>query len=434
MKHHAATTLRATLVTLTAMFVLSTANAFASQFTVLHNFLEKPAAYPDSGLIIGPDGGFYGTTGIQTAGVCLPKLCGDIFEIKQTSTGWEYRVIHRFHGSKADGELPVGQLLFDGAGNLYGTTFSDGNSNTCGAQQHTDCGTVFELSPTSKGGWSEKVLYRFTHGTDGAYPTGNLVLDSAGNLFGTTLGGGSFNGNNCSLFGCGVVFELSPGASGWTETVLYNFTGGSDGWAPEALTPDKNGNLLGVARSGGTFNSTCGTSGCGTIFKLTPGSGGWSLSVLYSFSGGSDGAYPSSQLILDKQGNLFGTAAGGGLVQCGGFGCGTVFELSPNGSGWNFSDLYSFSGPDGEEPRGILFDSAGNLFGAAIFGGKASFGVLFKLVPGSGKWTETVLYQFQGTSDGRFPNPVILDSVGNLFGTTANGGSRKFGTIFEFTP
>ena len=433
MKHHAATTLRAMLVTLTAMFVLSIANAFASQFTVLHNFLEKPAAYPDSGLIIGPDGGFYGTTGIQTAGVCLPKLCGDIFEIKQTSTGWEYRVIHRFHGSKADGELPVGQLLFDSAGNLYGTTFSDGNSNTCGAQQHTDCGTVFELSPTSKGGWSEKVLYRFTHGTDGAYPTGNLVLDSAGNLFGTTLGGGSFNGNNCSLFGCGVVFELSPGASGWTEAVLHTFTGGSDGYTPRGLTPDTSGNLLGVAESGGTANSNC-EAGCGTVFKLTPAAGGWSLSVIYSFSGGSDGGYPISPLVFDTQGNLFGTTLLGGSVQCPNE-CGTVFELSPNGSGWNFSDVYSFSGPDGADPQGILFDSAGNLFGAAS-GGKTTCGcgVLFELVPASGNWTETVLYTFNGKSDGQFPNPVIQDGAGHLFGTTANGGSDNFGTIFKFAP
>lgn len=429
MKHHAPTILRVT--TLTAMFAVSLANAFASQFTVLHDFLEKPAAYPNSALAVGPDGGYYGTTGIQTTSACLPKLCGDIFEIKQTSTGWKYQVIHRFRGPKADGELPFGPLLFDNVGNLYGTTFSEASSNTCSAQQHTDCGTVFELSPTSSGGWSEKVLYRFTHGIDGAFPTGGLLLDSAGNLFGTTVGGGSFSGNNCSLFGCGVVFELSPGTSGWTETVLYAFTGGSDGWRPESLTADTNGNFMGVAQVGGT-------SGHGTVFELTPRNSGWSLSVLYSFSGGSDGSNPSSQLIFDKQGNLFGTAAGGGLTQCGSFGCGTVFELSPNGSGWNFSDVYSFSGPDGEGPYGILFDPVGNIFGVAVGGNPscpgAGCGVLFKLAPGSGKWTETVLYEFQGTSDGESPNPVILDGAGNLFGTAFGGGSRKFGTIFEFTP
>jgi uncharacterized repeat protein (TIGR03803 family) len=139
-------------------------------------------------------------------------------------------------------------------------------------------------------------------------------------------------------------------------------------------------------------------------------------------------------LVFDRQGNLFGTTLLGGSVQCPNE-CGTVFELSPNGSGWNFSDVYSFSGPDGADPQGILFDSAGNLFGAAS-GGKTTCGcgVLFELVPGSGNWTETVLYTFNGKSDGQFPNPVIQDGAGHLFGTTANGGSDNFGTIFKFTP
>jgi uncharacterized repeat protein (TIGR03803 family) len=438
MKYHAATILRVTLAILTGMFVLLTANAFASQFTVLHNFYEKPAAYPNSGLIIGPDGDFYGTAGIEGATECPPKMCGVVFEIKHTSTGWQYHIVHKFHGPRHDGELPGG-LIFDKAGNLYGTTFSFGHS-TC-VTHHTDCGTVFRLSPTAKGGWEETILYTFTGGADGAYPEGNLVLDSAGNFFGVTLGGGSFKGNLCSTFGCGVAYELSPGASGWAETVLYTFTGGSDGWRPEWLTADNNGNLLGVTYLGGTFNSTCG-AGCGTVFKLTSGLGGWTLSVAYSFSGGNDGAYPSSQLIFDTQGNLFGTAGGGGSVhsaQCiVNGGCGTVFELSPNGSGWNFSGVYSFSGTDGELPRGILFDSSGNLFGAAD-GGKPACpaegcGVLFKLVPSSGNWAETVLYKFKDTTDGEFPSPVIMDSAGNLFGTADGGGARNLGTIFEFTP
>jgi hypothetical protein len=429
MKYHAATRLRATLVTLTVMFALLTANAFASQFTVLHNFLAKPAAYPNSGLIIGPDGGFYGTAGFWGGHPC-PKLCGSVFEIKQTSTGWQYQVIHTFHGPNHDGESPIGPLLFDSVGNLYGTT-SAVNSTGC-FTRHTDCGTVFKLSPRSNG-WVETILYKFTGRADGAWPAGNLVLDSAGNLYGTTLAGG--NNNLCGQV-CGVAYELSPGASGWTETVLHTFTGGSDGWGPRGLTPDSSGNLLGVAAYGGTVNSTCG-SGCGTVFKLTPGAGGWSLSVIYSFSGGSDGAAPFSPLVFDRQGNLFGTAARGGLAQCAGEGCGTVFELSPNGSGWNFSEVYSFSGPDGAEPQGIVFDSSGNLFGSAD-GGKTTCGcgVLFKLAPGSGNWTETVLYTLNGTTDGEFPNPVVLDSAGNLFGTAVYGGSssQKLGTIFEFTP
>jgi uncharacterized repeat protein (TIGR03803 family) len=427
MKYHAAAISRVTLAILTGMFILLSPNAFASQFTGLHNFLAKPGEFPNSGLIIGPDGGFYGTTGMSGGSQCFP-LCGAVFEIKQTSTGWQYHIVHNFRGPNHDGESPIGPLLFDNVGNLYGTT-SAVNSTGC-FTRHTDCGTVFKLSPTSKGGWEETILYRFTGRADGAWPAGNLVLDSAGNLYGYTLGGG--NNNLCGQV-CGVVYELSPGASGWTETVLHTFTGGSDGYTPRGLTPDTSGNLLGVAESGGTANSNC-EAGCGTVFKLTPGAGGWSLSVIYSFSGGSDGGYPISPLVFDRQGNLFGTTLLGGSVQCPNE-CGTVFELSPNGSGWNFSDVYSFSGPDGADPQGILFDSAGNLFGAAS-GGKTTCGcgVLFELVPGSGNWTETVLYTFNGKSDGQFPNPVIQDGAGHLFGTTANGGSDNFGTIFKFTP
>jgi hypothetical protein len=212
---------------------------------VLHNFYEKPAAYPNSGLIIGPDGGFCGTAGIQGATECPPKMCGVVFEIKRTSTGWQYHIVHKFHGPRHDDELPGG-LIFDKTGNLYGTTFSFGHS-TC-IPQHSDCGTVFELSPTSKGGWEETILYTFIGGADGAFPVGNLVL----------------------------------------------------------------------------------------------------VSVAYNFTGGSDGAYPISPLQLDSKGNVFGTALAGGVSGCyGGGGCGTVFALSPNGSGWKFTDVYSFSGTDG---------------------------------------------------------------------------------------
>jgi len=265
---------------------------------------------------------------------------------------------------------------------------------------------------------------------DGAFPVGNLAFDSSGNLYGAALGGGSFSGSSCSDFGCGVVYELSPGANGWTETVLYTFTGGSDGWRPNGVTFDTAGNLLGLADHGG--------SGYGTIFKLVSGGGGWTFNLLYAFTGGSDGAYPAYNLLLDSAGNIYGTALGGGLVNCSGSGCGTVFELSPNGSGWTFSNPYSFSGPDGEAPHGILFDPSGNILGVADGGvpncPAAGCGVLFKLVPGSGSWTESVLFTLNGTSDGEFPNPVVMDSAGNLFGTAVGGGTYNKGTLFEFVP
>ena len=297
--------------------------------------------------------------------------------------------------------------------------------------QHADFGTVFRLSRTETGGWAEKVLYRFKGKADGAYPEGNLLLDSEGNLFGSTLGGGSFTFRECQPSGCGVTFELSPDVHGWKESVLHSFTGGSDGYIPEWLTRRPNGNLLGVAYRGGTC--------CGTVFELSPQAGAWTLSVLYSFSGGSDGGYPLSGLILDSQGNIYGSASEGGSKACDG-GCGTVFELSPNGSGWDFTDIYSFSGTDGESPHGILFDGTGNMFGVSLYGGDPNCdspygcGVLFKLVPSAGDWTETVLHKFSGGLDGGVPNPVVLDGADNLFGTAVEGGKRNFGTIFEFAP
>jgi hypothetical protein len=424
MKDHSATT-HALLSILTVLFVFLTTSMFASQFTVLHNFQKHPAAYPATGLIADPAGNLYGTTAIQNT--ACPPLCGSVFQLSKTSNGWQYHVIHNFRGPQGDGELPFGQLLLDGSGDLYGTTFSSGSS-TCNVQHN--CGTVFRLSPSPQGGWTETVLYRFKGKADGAFPVGNLLLDSAGNLYGVTLGGGSFKTSDCQLFGCGVVFELSPGTSGWTETALHTFSGSSDGWRPGWLTLNTDGSFLGITEFGGPANT-------GTVFKLTPMSGNWALSTLYNFTGGSDGAYPTSQLILDSHGNIYGSAAGGGLQQCDS-GCGTIFELSPNGSGWTFSAIHSFSGTDGELPHGILFDSAGDILGVAD-GGKpgcpaTGCGVLFKLVSASGNWTETVLYEFSGGADGGFPNPVVLDSSGNIFGTAGDGGKRNFGTLFEFTP
>jgi len=406
------------LPTVATTLILLVSSSLASEFKVVHNFTAQPGQGPTS-LVAGPDGNLYGTTANE--GTVCPTRCGAVFELARTSGGWQYQVIHLFTGSQGDGEMPLGPLIFDQAGNMYGTTFSRGNSRTCLAQ-HLDCGTVFELSP-SGGGWVEKVLYKFTGSSDGAYPGGNLALDAAGDLYGTTYGGGTF--------GWGVVYELSSGSNGWVETVLYTFTGTSDGGQPEGgVTFDANGNLLGTAYVGGS-------SGFGTVFKLTPGGSGWTQSVLHSFTGGSDGAYPGHNLLLDSAGNIYGAAAGGGLTNCIS-GCGTVFELSPSGSGWTFSDLYSFSGPDGELPGEILFDASGNIFGVADGGllgcPCCGCGVLYKLVPGSSQWAETVLFKFNGTSNGEFPDSLVMDSTGTLYGTASGGGTDNDGTAFGFTP
>jgi uncharacterized repeat protein (TIGR03803 family) len=283
------------------------------------------------------------------------------------------------------------------------------------------------LKPPGQTG-PEQVLYAFQGGNDGSSPSSGLILDSSGNLYGTTENGGG--GTDCSgnYAGCGTVFELSPnGSGGWTETILYSFQGGSDGALPTSgLVFDQAGNLYGTTRfGGGTF---------GTVFELSPkGSGGWTETILYTFTNNSDGAYPQG-LIFDQKGNLYGTTVGGGGLCGGGFNpCGTVFELSPNGSGgWTETSLYVFQVSDGiwNPNPGLVFDQAGNLFGTTPASGENGCvegygcGAVFELSPnGSGGWKETLLFSFQGGSDGVGPNPgLMFDQAGNLYGTAQAGG------------
>ena len=308
--------------------------------------------------------------------------------------------------------------------------------------------------------YAETVPYTFSGGADGAAPSAGLIFDSKGNLYGTAVNGGNTSGTNCPgedpPTGCGVVFELSPpsGGSGpWTQTVLYTFTGGSDGAYPQAsLVLDSKGNLYGTASNGGkTSGSICsGLGGCGVVFELSPPSGGtgpWTESTIYTFTGGADGAIPYASLIFDSEGNLYSTTLGGGES-----GDGTVFELTPPGSGsgpWTETALYGFTGlPDGANPQGnVIFDSAGNLYGTTNGGGATGHGSVFELSPpsgGSGQWAENVLFSFNGRAQGAFPYAgLVFDSKGNLYGTTAIGGSQSgatckrtngCGVVFEVSP
>jgi hypothetical protein len=335
----------------------------------------------------------------------------------------------------SDGASPAAGLVSDASGNFYGTAANGGHlSGSCpGQNPPTGCGVVFELSPPAGGSgpWTETVLYTFTGGSDGAYPQASLVFDSKGNLYGTTSNGGIMSGNCGGLGGCGVVFELSPPAHGgaWTETVLYSFTGGNDGSVPYCnLIFDSRGNLYGTAAGGGSDFG-------GTVFELTPpagGAGSWTESTLYSFTDDTDGGTPVAGLVFDSSGNLYGTTNGGGS------GHGVVFELTPpaGGSGpWTETPIATFTGrADGGYPyAGLTFDAKGNLYGTTAVGGtrngstcKATngCGVVFQLSPIGGAWTETVLYTFTATTDGGFPYAgVILDASGNLFGTTVQGGN-----------
>jgi uncharacterized repeat protein (TIGR03803 family) len=327
----------------------------------------------------------------------------------------KYKMLYKFKGG-ADGNQPVAGLVFDTPGNLYGTTSLGGAHNA---------GTVFELKPTSTGGWTESVLYSFTGGADGAKPQSDLIFDAAGNLYGTASGGGAYTN--------GAVFELAPTSSGWTETVLYSFTGGADGaGAFNGVIFDPAGNLYGATWDGGNVTNFC-YLGCGVVFELARGSNSWTESVLYSFTEGSDGTNSSAGLAFDSAGNLYGSAWNWGT-----YGYGVIFELRPNADGtWTQHVLYSFKGgKDGANPQGrLIFDTAGNLYGTTrnYFSG---YGIVFKLVPNSdGTWTKHTLHQFTGGRDGANPYVgVTFDSAGNLYGATNGGGAYGYGVVFKLTP
>jgi uncharacterized repeat protein (TIGR03803 family) len=346
--------------------------------------------------------------------------------------GSTFKVLHKFTGDP-DGAEPFGGLVFDRAGNLYGATLG-------GAHQQ---GAIFRLKPNLDGSWTETVLYSFAGGSDGSFPNAGLVFDAAGkDLYGTTLAGGS---SACGG-GCGTVFKLRPSSNGsWTESVLHKFTAGSDGAHPSGgLRFDAAGNnLYGTTGVGGS-------SGLGTVFRLTLNSNGsWTESVLYSFAGGSDGSFPNADLVFDAAGkDLHGTTQAGGSSACvgGGFGCGTVFKLQPSSNGsWTESVLYRFIGDtDGAEPlAGLVSDADGNLFGTTGLGGCLACGdgcgTVFRLKPNAdGSWTEIVIHRFDNRS-GDIPFAVIFDASGNLYGATTNGGSNNCaiggcGTAFRLKP
>jgi uncharacterized repeat protein (TIGR03803 family) len=267
----------------------------------------------------------------------------------------------------SDGVRPLGGLVFDQAGNLYDTTSHGGSHGF---------GTVFSLTPHSDGSWTENAILNFTF-LDGAQPTAGVVFDGAGNLYGTTSGGGA----NRS----GVVFSLTPHPNGiWTRKVLYRFTGGKDGASPIAgVVLDSAGNLYGVTRAGGKSDSRCSGS-CGVVFRLKKSATGtWKEQVLHAFSG-KDGYWPLGNLAFDQAGSLFGTTwLGGNFNRCGGFGCGVVFELTLNSKGgWNETVLWRFAGNPGALPlAGVIFDAAGNLYGTTGGNDSNLLGSVFEITP-----------------------------------------------------
>jgi uncharacterized repeat protein (TIGR03803 family) len=333
-------------------------------------------------------------------------------------------VLYSFAGGPSDGSFPMATVLAGQSGGFYGTT-EYGGAN--------DLGAVVALAPNG----SESMLYSFAGGaSDGAYPSGSLIADSLGNLYGTTIEGGP---GNCSEDGCGTVFEIS---SSGAESVLYSFGGLTDGAGPQAgLVQDQAGNLYGTTYGGGvspTGAINC-EGGCGTVFELSPANGSWTESVLYSFTGGKDGANPLGGLVMDSAGNLYGTTTiGGGSINCQ-TGCGTVFEISPSNGGWAEKVIYPFKGAgSGSTPSSTLYmNSAGVLYGNTPEGGSVKCGggcgVVFRLTPQkNGVWSEVKVRSFPAGSKGAFPiGNIVGDGSGNIYGTTEGAGLYNCGIVYQ---
>lgn len=404
--------------------------AAAQQETVLHNFHDngKDGVDPKAGLVFDTAGNLYGAAFEDG-----PHNDGVVFELTPDAGGsWTERILHAF-GSGEDGQLPVASLTFDAAGNLYGTTAAGG---VYGA------GTVFELSPQANGSWKEKILHAFNpnHG-DGNGPDCVLIFDASGNLYGTTYGGGAYGGE----YNGGTVFELSPKAGGiWKESILHDFNPNTtDGFVPSGgVILDSAGNLYGTTYYGGVYND-CDGAGCGMAFELTPkASGSWVERAVHNFQNdGTDGYGPAGSLVIDGAGNLYGATQQGGEYAIPSEG-GVVFELTPAAGGmWTETILHTFdpNGTDGTiADSNLIFDAAGNLYGTTIAGGGGGEGVLYELTPtGGGIWTEKILHHFpDGTTDGAEPlGGVILDAAGNLYGATYSGGLYPYsGMVYEVTP
>lgn len=372
----------------------------------------------------------------------------------------QFTVIHNFTGG-GDGATPYGGLTFDSAGNIYGTASAGGAE---------DYGTVFKLSPYGSN-YTLTTVYAFKNGQDGSYPTSGITRASNGLLYGAAFGGGAY--------GKGTIYRLSPPGGGgvnsaWHETTLYSFTGGSDGSGPDMiggyLRFDHQGNLFGTTAYGGDANASCALpdNGCGTVFKLEPISGGWTQTVVHAFAGSPDGATPFGDVALDSSGNVYGMTLTGGDSDDP-YGGGTLFQLSPSGSGYSEHIVLNFGcffgGCFGANPSGglvldssgylygydgfsgafqaynngywhyvsefsatsygdLVFDSSGNLYGTSQYGGAFQNGYVFKLTPNGFFWLFTSLHDFTGGGDGGQPyGTLALDSAGNLYGTASIGGS-----------
>jgi uncharacterized repeat protein (TIGR03803 family) len=403
-------------ILLFALAVMPTQLAQAQTFTVLHSFTGGAGgASPNAGVTLDAAGNVYGTTvyGGNSSNDCADGgTCGTVFRLKHGGSGWILDPLYAFHGE--DGGNPTARVIFGPDGTLYGTTSMGGYQMD---------GTVFNLRPSATAcknalcPWTETLVHEFMAGQDGCVPGfGDLIFDTAGHLYGTTV--------DCGYYNSGAVFEVAKLPSGsWLENINYNF-----GYLyvqaqqPEAgVILDGQGNLYTTTPYGGS-------GGIGTVVQLVNSPSGWTETDLHSFTDGSDGGFPYAGLIFDDAGNLYGATWYGGSG-----GGGAVFELTPSDGGWTFTVIHSFTGAG--PWASLTMDAAGNLYGTTVGDGAYGNGSVFKLTQSNGSWTYTSLHDFTGGGDGTGPvSNVTFDSSGNLYGTTSEGGTDGNGVVWEITP
>ena len=396
----------AVLAVVLALTIGSTGTAHAQTYRLLYNFTGGlDGGQPYSGVTLNSAGDLYGTTHTGNQGINW----GQVYRLQRRGSNYGFTDLALFDGTL---EAPV---TFGPNGTVYSTSpnnltiYQHGYVLNVSPPPNIVCGTVFCL-------WSATVIYGFSGGADGDMPNyGALIFDQAGNIYGTTSGGGSGNG---------VVYEMMGSGVTWTERAIYAFSGTPDGATPlGGVVLDTAGNLYGTTTAGGA-------SGNGAVYELSPSGSGWTERVLYSFTGGNDGSYPTAGLVVDASGNLYGSTNAGGTG-----GGGTVFELSPSGGGWTYSLLHSFTGGANCGPWSPLAMSGGNLYGDTVCDGANSAGSVFELSPSGNGWTYSSLYDFTGGDDGKFAyGGVTVDASGNLYGTTLRGGLTLQGVVWTITP
>lgn len=384
--------------------------ASASTTHVIYSFAGgNDGEYADTELVVDAAGNLYGTT-VQGG----KHASGTVFQLSPSGGGWVHTVLYHFTGG-ADGGEPYKGVTLDAAGNLYGTAVTGGGGSCEGG-----CGVTYKLT-NSGGHWAQTVIHSFTGGDDGSGPGSPVVLDKAGDVYGTTPTAGAN--------GLGVVYQLHNANGQWALRVIHTFTGGADGEGGSAgrVAFDAAGNLYGVTTVGGAH-------GAGVVYKLTPTqTGEWKQKTLYAFNDEPDAGFPYGGVVVDKKGNLYGTT-----YYAGAHDVGTVYRLSRRNGAWVETGLYSFKGgSDGSGPISTLaFDQAGNLYGSASEGGAGcNCGTIFKLSSAGGRATYSTPHRFTGIPDGAFPyDGMVMDAAGNLYGATTHGGANDDGAIYQLTP